>query len=86
MNRIIRTFRKGAYVRYIGNDPHRKEYFGDNVYQIRHKIGDMVIGYFPYKPNGEKHRFCEYAIPCKELEIVIQTPNGYNSINNCMNA
>ena len=66
----IKTFRKGARVRYTGSDQRLKELFGDRVYTVREKYTDSIIGYFPYKIEKGKVCCTEYMIPYADFEIV----------------
>ena len=79
MSKVIRTFRKGAYVRYIGNDPKHRELL-TGIYQVHEKTHHMIVGCFPYKEvNGRKY-FDTYAMPLSDFEIVISTQNGWETV------
>ena len=72
MMRNVKTFRRGAYVRYIGSDQKKKELWGSSIQRVEHKYGDMVCGYFPMRyADGSVHS-CRYSVPIKDLEIVIR--------------
>ena len=71
INGKIKTFRRGAYVRYIGSDPLRKELWGDSIQRVEHKCGNMVVGNFPAYICGQKHHM-SYSVPICDLEIVIR--------------
>lgn len=68
--KIIRTYTKGAYVRYIGNDERRAEIWGETTYKVMHKSGDCVIGMFPYIGCDGKKHLDQYSVPIKDLAIV----------------
>ena len=65
----IRTFRKGAYIRYVGTDPRMIELWGNSTQKVEKKHGDMVSGYFPAYVCGARHCI-SYSVPTKDLEIV----------------
>lgn len=67
---MIRTFRKGAKVRYTGSNPRYRELFADRVCTVREKYHDSIIGYFPYKIEKGRVYCTEYMIPYADFEIV----------------
>lgn len=70
MIKHIKTFRKGAYVRYIGNDPRMKEVWQNSIQCVVQKRGNTVVGYFPMKyGDGSIHHY-RYAVQISDLEIV----------------
>ena len=66
----INTIRKGAKIRYIGNDPYYIEVCGNRICNVLHKCGSSVVGYFPCKYSDGKIHLCEYSISIKDVEIV----------------
>lgn len=69
-NRVIRTFTRGAKVRYVGNDPRMKDAWGESVQRVEHKMGDSVVGYFPAKyADGSIHCY-SYSVKIEDLAIV----------------
>ena len=72
MYKNIKTFRKGAKVRYIGNNKRMIEEWGNSIQTVLHKRGDSVVGYFPFKYYDGEIRTCRYSVPIRELELVIK--------------
>ena len=70
MMKNIKTFRKGAKVRYTGNDQRIAEVWRNSIQTVVQKSGNMVSGYFPMKYADGKIRSCRYAMPISDLEIV----------------
>ena len=68
----IKTFRKGAKVRYIGDNKRMIEEWGNSVQTVLLKRGDSVVGYFPCKYYDGKIHACRYSVPIRELELVIK--------------
>lgn len=72
MVKHIKTFRKGAYVRYIGNDPRMKEVWKNSIQCVAKKNGSMVSGYFPMRYADGSIHHNRYAVPISDLEIVVR--------------
>lgn len=66
----IKCFRKGARVRYIGNDPDRLKAWGQSVQIVNRKSGDSVVGCFPAVWYDGVVRSIEYAVKISDLELV----------------
>jgi len=66
----INTLRKGAKIKYIGNQQHMIEAWGNSTHRVLHKCGSSVVGYFPCKYSDGKIHMCKYSVSIKDVEIV----------------
>lgn len=70
MTKNIKTFRKGAKVRYIGNNPSTAAAWRNSIQTVVKKTGNTVVGYFPMKYGDGSIHCCQYSVHTNELEIV----------------
>lgn len=66
----VKCFRKGAKVRYIGNNPRLQKAWGQSIQTILRKYGDRAYGYFPAVWEDGVVRSIDYSINISELELV----------------
>ena len=67
---MAKVIRKGVRVRYAGNDLRDAELWGDRVYTVIKKSGNMAVGYFPMLYCDGTIHLCRYSVRTSDLEIV----------------
>lgn len=67
---MIKTMRKGAKVRYIGNDEDKKELYKDQIFTVIQKEYKHITISAPMRYLGGSIHYTRCSLPIEDFELI----------------